>query len=197
MEVFPFLIKLPWWICQGQFVPWHYASPPCIVLPEKHTPTYANRRYLVLFFPASKKNCHRHGFDDISLISLLCSRAKSSKKLFYIELATWVKPLYIFVVGNFLLDYKCKDITAKHQDERIVGSTYRIYSCHFPGSRHFFFHKSMEKIRLGGGGRGLTGTPIDMSSFYLLNKSLLFSELRRHSETTLHHGVSPLANENV
>ena len=55
----------------------------------------------------------------------------------------------------------------------------------------------MEKMRLGGGGRGLTGTPIDMSSFYLLNESLLFSELRRHSETTLHHGVLPLANENV
>ena len=50
---------------------------------------------------------------------------------------------------------------------------------------------------LGGVGGGLTGTPIDMSSFYLLNEFFFSSELRRHSETTLHHGVSPLADENV
>ena len=49
----------------------------------------------------------------------------------------------------------------------------------------------------GGGGGGLTGTPIDMSSFYLPNELFFSSELRRHSETTLHHGVSPSADENV
>ena len=49
----------------------------------------------------------------------------------------------------------------------------------------------------GDGGWGLTDTPIDMSSFYLPNKFFFSSELRRHSETTLHHGVSPLTDENV
>ena len=38
-----------------------------------------------------------------------------------------------------LLHHKNKGITAKHQDERIAGSTYRIYSCHFAGSTHFYF----------------------------------------------------------
>ena len=50
---------------------------------------------------------------------------------------------------------------------------------------------------MGLGGWGLTGTPIDMSSFYLLNEFFLFSELRCHLKTTLHHGVSPFAKENV
>ena len=49
----------------------------------------------------------------------------------------------------------------------------------------------------GGGGGELTGTPIDISSFYLPNEFFFSSELRRHSETTLHHGVSPLTDENV
>ena len=44
----------------------------------------------------------------------------------------------------------------------------------------------------GVGGWGLTGTPIDLSSFYLFSL-----ESRRHSETTLHNGVSPLAEANV
>ena len=41
--------------------------------------------FFVLFFSASKKNCHRHenGFGDKSFISLVCNRAKSSKKLFF------------------------------------------------------------------------------------------------------------------
>ena len=38
-------------------------------------------------------------------------------------------------------------------------------------------------------GWGLTGTLIDMSSFYLFSL-----ELRRHSETTFHYGVSPLTD---
>ena len=41
------------------------------------------------------------------------------------------------------------------------------------------------------------GTPIDMSSFYLRDEFFFSSELRRHSETTLHHGVSSLADANV
>ena len=50
---------------------------------------------------------------------------------------------------------------------------------------------------MGLGGMESTGTPIDMSSFYLLNEFFLFSELRCHLETTLHHGVSHFSNENV
>ena len=80
---------------QGQFVPLHYVSLLCIILDEKCTPTYVNRRYLVLFFSASKKNFHRHviGFGDIPFISMVCNRAKSTKTLFSIQEATWVKPL--------------------------------------------------------------------------------------------------------
>ena len=52
-------------------------------------------------------------------------------------------------------------------------------------------------MRLGGVGGGLTGTSIDMSSFYLLNEFFFSSELRRHSETTLHYGVPPLADTHV
>ena len=91
MDLFPFLIKyLLMNLFQGQFVLLHYASLLCIVIQENSTPIYANRRYLVLFFflfffSISKKNCHRHenGFGDISFISLVCNRAKSSKKLFF------------------------------------------------------------------------------------------------------------------
>ena len=54
---------------------------------------------------------------------------------------------------NSLLDYKRKNITAKLRDERIAGSTYRIYSCHFARSTHFYFTKAgKRKMRLGGGG---------------------------------------------
>ena len=51
----------------------------------------------------------------------------------------------------------------------------------------------------GGGswGLGVNRTPIDMSSFYLPDEFFFSSELRRDSDKTLHHGVSPLANENV
>ena len=57
----------------------------------------------------------------------------------------------------------------------------------------FLFYKGRGKEDgVGGGGWGLTGTPIDMSSFYLFSL-----ESRRHSETTLHNGVSPLAEANV
>ena len=39
--------------------------------------------------------------------------------------------------------------------------------------------------------------PIDKSSFYLRNEFFFSLELRRHSETTLHYGVSPLAEANI
>ena len=90
-----------------------------------------------------------------------------------------------------MLDYKNKDVTAKSQDERIASGTYCNYSCHFAGSTHFYFTKAGGR-KMGLGGWGLTGTPIDMSSFYLFSL-----ESRRHSETTLHNGVSPLAEANV
>ena len=67
----------------------------------------------------------------------------------------------------------------------------------------FLFYKGREKEdEVGGGGGGSWGlgvnrTPIDMSSFYLPDEFFFSSELRRDSEKTLHHGVSPLANENV
>ena len=54
----------------------------------------------------------------------------------------------MFVAGNYLLDLKHKDTTATHQDERIAGSTYRIYLCHFAGSTHFYFTKA-EKRNMG------------------------------------------------
>ena len=38
------------------------------------------------------------------------------------------------------------------------------------------------------------GTPIDLSSFYLRKEFFFSSELTRHAETTLHHGVSPLTD---
>ena len=60
----------------------------------------------------------------------------------------------------------------------------------------FLFYKIREKED-GVGGWGLTGTPIDMSSFYLLNEFFFSSELRRPPGTTLHHSVSPLTDENV
>ena len=51
----------------------------------------------------------------------------------------------------------------------------------------------------GGGswGLGVNRTPIDISSFYLPSEFFFSSELRRDLEKTLHHGVSPLADENV
>ena len=76
-----------------------------------------------------------------------------------------------------------------------MSSAYRIYSCNFVGSTHSYFTK------VGGGkmglGVGVNGTPIDMSSFYLREEFFLSLESRRHSETTLYHGVSPLAEANV
>ena len=56
MDLFPFHVKrLLMNLFQEQFAPLHYVSLLCIILHEKSTPTYANRRYLVLFFSASKK----------------------------------------------------------------------------------------------------------------------------------------------
>ena len=66
----------------------------------------------------------------------------------------------------------------------------------FSWIRALLFYKSRERED-GVGGKGLTGTPIDMSSFYLLNEFFFSSELRRHSEKTLHYGLLPLADANV
>ena len=60
----------------------------------------------------------------------------------------------------------------------------------------FLFYKGRGKED-GVGGWGLWDTPIDMSSFYLRNQIFFYLELRHHTETTLHHGVSPLAEVNV
>ena len=94
-----------------------------------------------------------------------------------------------------MLDNKNKDITAKHQDEGIASCTYCNYSCHFAGSTHIYFTKAGG--RKMGLGEGSPGTPIDMSSFYLQDEFFLPLELERPSETTLPHGVSPLAEANV
>ena len=92
IELFPFLVKrLMRNLFQGHFVSLHYASlpcptitPPCIILHEKCTPTYANGRFLVLFFSARKKNYDRHVnvLGDLSFISSVCNRARSLKKIF-------------------------------------------------------------------------------------------------------------------
>ena len=105
------------------------------------------------FFSARKKNCHRHvnRFGDVPFISLLCNRAKAWKRYFALNLnlRRWEH--------LSLLDYKHKDITAKHQDERIASSTYRNYSCNFAGSTHFYFAKAGgRKMGLGGGRWKLT-----------------------------------------
>ena len=60
----------------------------------------------------------------------------------------------------------------------------------------FLFYKGKEKED-GVGGWGLTGTPINMPSNYFRNEFFLSLELRRHSETTLPYGVSPLTEANV
>ena len=137
--------------------------------------------FFFFFFSARKKNCHRHvnRFGDIPFISLLCNRAKAWKRYFAnLNLRRWEL--------LSLLDYKHKDITAKHQDERIASSTYRNYSYHFAGSTHFLFCRGQEDgIRKGGGGVEVNGTTIDISLFYLPHEFFLSLELRRHTETTL------------
>ena len=56
-----------------------------------------------------------------------------------------------------MLDNKNKDITAKHQDERIASSRYCIYSCHFAESMYIYFTKAgKRKIGWGGGCVGVT-----------------------------------------
>ena len=56
-------------------------------------------------------------------------------------------------LGTPWLTKKHKDITAKHQDGMIAGSTYRIYSCYFAGFTHFYFTTAGKgKMGLGGGG---------------------------------------------
>ena len=159
----------------------HYASLLCIILYDICTFTYANKKISFFFFSARKKNCHRHvnRFGDIPFISLLCNRAKAWKRYFAnLNLRRWEL--------LSLLDYKHKDITAKHQDERIASSTYRNYSYHFAGSTHFLFCRGQEDgITKGGGGLEVNGTTIDISLIYLPHEFFLSLELRRHTETTL------------
>ena len=77
------------------------------------------------------------------------------------------------------------------------NSTYVLYLfMPFSWIHALLFHKSRERED-GVGGWGLTGTRIDMSSFYLPNEFFFSSELRRHSEKTLHYRLSPLADANV
>ena len=79
MELFPFLMKrLLMNLFQGQFAPQHFASLLCIILQEKFTLTYTNRRYLVFFQTVRKLSspCKR---------ILVCNRAKSSEKHFSIK----------------------------------------------------------------------------------------------------------------
>ena len=56
----------------------------CTILHEICTPISVNGRFLVLFFFARKKSCHRHvnGFGDLPFISLFSNRARSLKKYF-------------------------------------------------------------------------------------------------------------------
>ena len=56
----------------------------CTILHKICTPISANGRFLVLFFFARKKSCHRHvnGFGDLPFISLVSNRARSLKKCF-------------------------------------------------------------------------------------------------------------------
>ena len=51
------------------------------------------RKISCSFFSARKKNCHHYvnGFGDLPFIYRVCSRARSLKKLFSIQLATWGK----------------------------------------------------------------------------------------------------------
>ena len=96
-----------------------------------------------------------------------------------------------------MLDYKQasqQSIKMRGEREARTASIHAILL----DSRTFILQKQ-GKERWGWGVwlGGLTGTPIDMSSFYLANEFFFSSELRRHSETTLHHSVSPLTDENV
>ena len=89
MQLFSFLMKrLLMNLFQGQFVPLHYASPTVHRFTRKiHAHVREQKISCLFFFEVSKKNCHRHvnGFGDISFISLVCNRAKNSKKLLFIQ----------------------------------------------------------------------------------------------------------------
>ena len=94
-ELFPFLMKcLLMNLFQGQFVPLHYLSQLCIILHEKCTPIYANRRFLVLFFFQPVRNLSSSR-DQIwwhtICIPCLQSRGKLKKYIFSIQYATWEK----------------------------------------------------------------------------------------------------------
>ena len=56
-------------------------------LTQKNPHSHTRTEDFLFFFPANKKNCHRHvnGFSDIPFISLLRDRAKSFKNIFSIQ----------------------------------------------------------------------------------------------------------------
>ena len=146
MELFPFLIKrLLMNLFQGQFVPFHYASLLCIVLHEKSMPTYADKRYLLLLFSASKKNCHRHvnGFGDIPFISLVCNRAKSSKKTLFHTIRNLGKGRWGWgegVSGHAHLFYKSREKEDGIGGVGVNGHAHR-YVLILPAKRVFLFFK--------------------------------------------------------
>ena len=147
MELFPFIMKcLLKNLFQGQFVPMHYASLPCIILYDICTSTYEQKISCSLFFCQEEKVSSSR--QKIWWHTIYISTLQSNEKLiniYTLNLCHW----------ELLAWLQNKDITAKHQDEGIASSTYCKYSCHFAGSTHFYFTKAGgSKMGLGGGGKG-------------------------------------------
>ena len=138
-----------------------------------HAFSYSHRQTPIMLHPQFQ--------DDARVPPNFWFCAKATLNLCQWELLAWLKN---------------RHITAKYQIEGRESSTYRNYSCHFAGFRIFILQRQGAG-RWSWGGGGLTGTPIEMSSFYLWNEFFLSLELRRHSETNLHYDVSPLADANV
>ena len=87
MELFPFPMKrLLRNLFQGHFiVSLHYASLECIILHGICTPTYANGRFLVLFFSQKEKlsSPHKRIWWHTIYISCLQSSEKLQRYLFH------------------------------------------------------------------------------------------------------------------
>ena len=98
-------------------------------------------------------------------------------------------------LGTPWLTKKHKDITAKHQDGMIAGIRNASIRDIFLDPRIFILQQQGKER--WGWGVGVNGHAHRYAPFYLPSKFFFSSELRRPSGTTLHHGISPLANENV